>query len=160
MKKALKVHCVPVLRDRGFQGTFPNFYRDSDAFIALAHFQFYRNGESFSLVLGFADPERRNVVSHCRDLEPKNLRLRMTGSLVENGNYLSGRWYVGQEPIGDGHYGGGVFEFAPGQYGGDRSVEAVSPEDVACRCAALLRAEAEAWWEGRRAFAAATAGQA
>lgn len=151
---ALKDHFVPHLREAGFKGSFPNFHRDDNSFVCLVNIQFNSLGEKFCVNLGFADPERRNVSGHFRDLEPKKLRVSMTGRLIENGNYLSGIWRVGAQPLGDGIYSDSWFSFASSQYGKDRSVEAVDPDILARRCATLFEEEAETWWAGRRAFAA------
>ncbi len=158
MASALKDHCVPLLRTMGFKGSFPNFYRDDDGFVCLANFQFNTLGEKFCINLGFADPERRNVSRQFQDVEPSKLRLSMTGRLIENGNYLSGHWRVGAKPLGDGLYSDSWFSFAPGQYGRDRSVEAVDPDQLARRCASLIEQEAETWWKGRRVFVASVSG--
>jgi hypothetical protein len=78
----------------------------------------------------------------------------MTGGLIENDDYLSGRWRVGGKPLGDGFYSDSWFSFAPGQYGGERSAEAVYADQLALHCAILIKQEAETWWAARRAFAA------
>lgn len=156
--RALSDHCVPLLRTMGFKGSFPNFYREEDGFVCLANFQFNKVGERFCINLGFADPERRNVSGPFRDVEPGKLRLSMTGRLIENENYLSGHWRVGAKPLGDGLFSDSWFSFAPGQYGGDRSVETVDPDQLARHCATLIEQEAETWWKGRRAFAASVSG--
>jgi len=156
MSSELKKHCVPVLREMGLKGSFPNFYRDVDGFVSLANFQFNALGEKFCINLGFADPERRNVVGHCKYFEPKKLRVSMTGGLYENENYLSDRRRVGQQPIGDGLFNDSWFFFAPKQYGGDRKEQAIDPGQLARHCAALLTQEAEEWWLGRRHFVAST----
>ncbi len=156
MSSALKTYCVPILREMGFKGSFPNFYRDADGFVSLVSFQFGAIGERFYINLGFADPERRNVVSHCKHVEPSKIRVSMTGGLIENNNYLSGRKRLGGQPIGDGLFSDSGFLFAPGQYGGDRKEQAVDPDKLAGHCAALLTQEAEEWWSGRRDFAAST----
>ncbi len=154
MTKALKDHCIPDLRKMGFKGSFPNFYRDTDGFVSLVNFQFNTLGEKFCINLGFVDPERRNLASHCKDVEPKKLRVSMTGGLIENGNALSGRWRVGSQPLGDGLFSDSWFSFAPGQFGGDRSLQIIDPNQLAQHCAGLIEQEAEIWWEGRREFAA------
>lgn len=158
MSAALKDHCVPALRKMGFKGSFPNFYREDAGFVCLVNFQFDKLGEAFCINLGFADPERRNVATHCRDVEAKKLRVSMTGGLIENGNYLSGRWRVGSKPLGGNLFSDSWFTFAPGQYGEHRSVQAVYTDQMAQDCAALIADEAESWWEGRRAFAASVSG--
>lgn len=157
MTAALKDHFVPHLRKVGFKGSFPNFYRDDDHFVCLVNVQFNSVGEKFCINLGFADAERRNVVTHCRDLEPKKFRLSMTGSLIEGNNHLSGSWRVGARPLGDGIYSDSWFSYAPGQYGGDRSFVAVDPRTLARQCTTLFEKEADTWWSERRAFAAGMA---
>ena len=82
----------------------------------------------------------------------------MTGGLIEKENYLSGRWRVGAKPLDDGLFSDSWFTFAPGQYGRDRSVEAVYPDQLAQHCAVLIEQETETWFVGRRAFAASISG--
>ena len=48
MEVALKEHCIPVLRKRGFRGSFPNFDRESGNFVALVNFQFFHWVEVFA----------------------------------------------------------------------------------------------------------------
>jgi hypothetical protein len=47
MERALKERCVPVLRRAGFRGSFPDFYRDTEGFVALVNVQVYSAGGSF-----------------------------------------------------------------------------------------------------------------
>ena len=150
----MKDNCVTLLRKMGFKGSFPNFYRDDNGFVCLVNFQFNMVGEKFCINLGFVDPERRNVASYCRNLDAREFRVSMTGSPIEGSNYLSGRWRVGSQPLGDGLYSDSWFSFAPGQYGRDRSGEDVEPDVLAQLCATLIEQEAETWWKGRRAFPA------
>ena len=158
LTRSLKNTCVPLLRSMGFKGSFPNFYRDDGGFVCLVNFQFNKAGRKFCINLGFADPERRNVVRHCRELDASELRVSMTGGLIEGDNHLSGRWRVGSQPIGDGLYGDSWFSLAPGLDADDRSAEEAEPEALARRCATLIEQEAETWWNGRRAFAASVSG--
>lgn len=145
MTSSLKALCVPVLRTMGFKGSFPNFYRDTDGFVALVHFQFNRAGDGFCINLGYADAERRNVVSHRRHVAAKDLRVSFTGGLGGGSGAVSERWRVGSRPLGDGLYSDSWFSFAPGA--GDAKALAQS-------CAALIEDEAEAWWSEKRAYAA------
>ena len=158
MTTALKGHCVPVLRTMSFKGSFPNFYRDDDGFVCLVNFQFDKSSGAFCINLGFADPERRNVVSHLQNVEAKKLRVSMTGGLIENNDYLSGRWRVAAKPLGDGVYSDFWFSFASGQHNQDRFVQTVDPEQLARHCADLIEQEAQNWWDARRAFAASVLG--
>src|SRR5690348_16882989 len=57
----LKNTCVPLLRERGFVGSFPHFRRVNDAHLDLLMFQFRRDGTSFVVEISYADPERKNV---------------------------------------------------------------------------------------------------
>lgn len=82
------------------------------------------------------------------------MRVSMTRGLIEDGNYLSGRWRVGSQPLGDGVLSVSWFSFAPGQCGADRSKHTTDPNQLALHCAELFKQEAENWWHGRRAFAA------
>lgn len=156
MSSALKTYCVPILREMGLKGSFPNFYRDVDGFVSLVNFQFHARSEKFCINLGFADPERRNVVDDCKYFAPNKLRVSMTGTLYRNGAYLPDRWRVGQQPIGDKFFSDSWFSYADGQNGDDREAQAVDPSQLARHCAALLMQEAEDWWTGQRKFAAST----
>ena len=61
MEKVLKEHCVPLLKEHGFKGGFPNLYRDTEGFVSLINFQFYSSGGSFCVNLSFADKQRENI---------------------------------------------------------------------------------------------------
>lgn len=47
MESALKVSVVPLLRDKGFMGSFPHFRRAGELGVDLLTFQFDRNGGGF-----------------------------------------------------------------------------------------------------------------
>jgi hypothetical protein len=57
----LKGTCVPLLRERGFQGSYPHFRPVLGKHIDLLTFQFRSDGSSFIVEISYADPERRNV---------------------------------------------------------------------------------------------------
>lgn len=57
----LKNTCVPLLRERGFQGSYPHFRRTTGEHVDLLMFQFRSDGSSFIVEISYADPERRNV---------------------------------------------------------------------------------------------------
>ncbi len=91
MIKAPKDHCVPVLREMGFKGSFPNFYRDDAGFVCLVNFQFNTIGGAFCINLGFADPARRNVASHRRDVEARKLRVSICNRAIGTACLTEGR---------------------------------------------------------------------
>lgn len=47
MIAVLKEEVVPVLREKGFRGTYPHFRRSKESWIDLLSFQFNRHGGSF-----------------------------------------------------------------------------------------------------------------
>lgn len=57
----LKTTCVPLLRERGFGGSYPHFQRAHGEHLDLLMFQFRRDGTSFIVEISYADAERRNV---------------------------------------------------------------------------------------------------
>jgi hypothetical protein len=57
----LKKLTVPLLRQQGFKGSYPRFYRDIDGHVDLLMFQFRSDGSSFIVEISYADPDRRNV---------------------------------------------------------------------------------------------------
>lgn len=56
MSQALKDVVVPLLRQRGFTGTFPHFRRLNSKNIDLFTFQFDRNGGGFVVEIGRCEP--------------------------------------------------------------------------------------------------------
>lgn len=77
MDSALKAIVVPALRNLGFKGTFPHFYRDIDQHIDLLSFQFRLAGGSFVAELSFAEPGRENVY-YDKDAPANKLRASQT----------------------------------------------------------------------------------
>lgn len=57
----LKSTCVPLLRERGFKGSYPHFRRIHGEHADLLMFQFRRDGSSFVVEISYADRERKNV---------------------------------------------------------------------------------------------------
>ena len=57
MIAALREMVVPVLRDMGFSGSFPDFRRIRDSQIDLLTFQFNRYGGSFVVEIAFCAPD-------------------------------------------------------------------------------------------------------
>jgi Domain of unknown function (DUF4304) len=57
MIKALKEYVVPVLRVRGFKGSFPHFRRPTSIAIHLLTFQFDKWGGGFTIEIALCPPE-------------------------------------------------------------------------------------------------------
>lgn len=132
MEAGLKKSCIPSLRKSGFKGSFPNLYRETDGFVSLLNFQFFSSGGSFCVNLGYADPQRRNVVVR-PDTEIEKLSVSQTGDWVRLGATAGGdHWFS---------FGETSYEEFRGQ---PRSVE-----EIALTCSALLASEAENWWRGK-----------
>ena len=133
MELALKERCVPKLRAQCFKGSFPNFYRKNDGFVALINFQFNKYGGSFCVNLSYAGPHRENVV-FVPEVEDRRLHVNATKV----------RQRLGAEDGGDKW-----FHFGETRYG---SVSGRSREvdEIADICAQLLLSEAEDWWRAKR----------
>ena len=56
MIKTLKEHIVPVLRERGFKGSFPHFRRTTERAIHLVTFQFDKWGGGFAVEIAACPP--------------------------------------------------------------------------------------------------------
>ncbi|MFD1159933.1 DUF4304 domain-containing protein [Roseovarius aestuarii] len=133
MEAALKERCVPVLREQGFKGSFPNFYRESDKFIALVNFQYYSAGGSFCVNLGYADPERKNVF-----FEPQAKTNRLRVSATKD-----------QRRLGALDGGDRWFSFGKTSYGEYRGTPSGVAE-IADTCTQLLLSEAKNWWQEKQ----------
>ena len=148
MTRALKDHCVPKLRDMGFKGSFPHFYRAQDDTVSLVNFQFSSGGGRFCIDLAFVDAEKQALARHFHHLEPKKLRVSMTTRLTRGDAVMGVRYRVGATPIEGGGYSDSWFVFD------DRDAATpVNPIELAQSCARLFEAEADAWCDEARAFA-------
>lgn len=85
MIAALKEHVVPVLRTKGFKGSFPHFRRDTETDIHLLSFQFHKYGGSFIVEVASCGIESITTASEekmpsktvkAHDVQP-SLRLRL-----------------------------------------------------------------------------------
>src|SRR5262245_66265686 len=92
MERALKEQCVPVLRRAGFKGSFPDFYRDTEGFVALVNFQFYSSGGSFCVNLSYADPQRSNI-SFRPETPVRELKVSQARERQRLGAPQGDRWY-------------------------------------------------------------------
>ncbi|MGE6451501.1 DUF4304 domain-containing protein [Shewanella baltica] len=126
----LKRLVVPTLREMGFKGSFPNFYRCAGEFVSLLNFQFYSSGGSLCINISFADPARENV-NFRKETEPKKLTISQTterarlGATSQKGDY----W----------------FSFGKTSYGELRGSPA-QVEEMAEKINNLLKVQAEPWW--------------
>ena len=129
MEAALKAKCVPVLRDLGFKGTFPHYFRDTNGFVALITFQFFSSGGSFCIEIGYADPQRTNVTFK-PDTETKKLRVNQTRLRCRLGaDQGNDKW----------------FQFGRTSYDELRGTPCPVAE-LASTCCQLFLSEAENWW--------------
>ena len=134
MEAALKAQCIPVLRDLGFKGTFPHYFRDTNDFVALVTFQFFSSGGSFCVNIGYADPQRKNV-SFRPETKVKDLRSSQTKDRYRLGAVQGGdRWF---------HFGKTSYE----EFRGTPS----PVTELALTCSQLFTSEAANWWLSKQA---------
>ncbi len=130
METELKKHCVPVLRDNGFKGSFPNMYRDNEGFVSLINFQFFSSGGSFCINLSYAGPNRENVYFK-KDADIIKLKVSQTTEQVRLGsNNLKGDMW---------------FSFGKTSYDEYRG-EPIPVNELAQSINNLIREQAEPWW--------------
>lgn len=131
MDSALKAIVVPALRNLGFKGTFPHFYRDIDQHIDLLSFQFRLSGGSFVAELSFAEPGRENVY-YDKDAPANKLRASQTTK----------RFRLGAQRSGSDNW----FSFEPeGFLKREPDVQIIATEVVD-----LLQRQAIPWWTENR----------
>jgi len=130
--KALKSVVVPVLRARGFKGSYPHFYRESGGHVDLLTFQFRSGGGSFVCELSFADPERANIYIY-KDTETKKLKT----------DQATTRLRLGTDP--DCGRNDHWFQFEK-----KGMLSRHSPENAAEEVLGLLDTQAEPWWARHR----------
>ncbi len=130
MDAALKATVVPVLRKKGFRGSYPHFYREVGESADLLTFQFRLGGGLFVAEISFVGPNRSNVSIHA-DSSIAKIRVSMTrerfrlGSLKPHTDF----WFDFQKPGVD--------------FGA-----------IARTVAGLLDDQGEAWWLARRSSTA------
>ena len=131
IEKELKEQVVPYLRESGFKGSFPDFYREKDGFVSLVNFQFYSSGGSFCINISYAEPSRDNV-SFRSETAVKNLKVSQTKERARLGaDYLKGdNW----------------FSFGKTSYGEYRGAPA-SVGEMAPNIISLFKNQAEPWWQ-------------
>lgn len=132
IESALKEQCVPILRDIGFKGSFPNLRRETNGFTSLINFQFYSSRGSFCVNLSWAGPNKENV-GYCPESELNKLTVSHTRDRVRLGAERGDRW----------------FSFGPTSYGECRGAPE-PPTQIIATLAELIRNHAEPWWNKKR----------
>ncbi len=129
----LKQLCVPILRECGFKGSFPNLYRSVDDFVCLINFQFYSSGGSLCSNLSYAEPNRSNVYFR-KETEAKNLKVSQTRDQLRLGADREGadKWY----------------SFGKTSYGEYRG-EPMSISHLVSTINNLIKTQAEEWWASK-----------
>jgi len=130
MDDILKTISVPLLRERGFKGSYPHFHRLVGDHVDLLMFQFRSDGSSFVVEISYADPDRKNV-SFWPETPAKELQVSATrkrcrlGAKGQSG--VDGTWF-------------------PLDYG-PLTTQARHFKRLALNVNELLLEEAEPWWE-------------
>jgi len=127
---ALKQVTVPHLRELGFKGSYPNFYRDRGNHIDLLTFQFRREGGSFAVEVSFADPARQNIYIY-KDSPVKALRPSQATERLRLGSNPG----AGVEDFWFSFEPHGVFHRTP------------SPESVADQVVSHIKTQGLMWWD-------------
>ncbi len=132
MDAALKRSFVPALRASGFKGSFPNFFRVTGDFVALANVQFAGAGGSFCVNLSYVRPGHSNFLSKPVS-EPEKMRISQTRDRLRLGALTRGdHWFVFGSASAT-PYRGGV----------------LPPEEIVAQCNALIASQAEEWWAAK-----------
>jgi hypothetical protein len=124
---------VPLLRQRGFKGSYPHFYREIDGHVDLLMFQFRLDGSRFVVEISFADRNRKNV--YFRPETPVN---RLQVSATTKRHRLGGAGKPGDDAAWL------KLDHEP------RTTQAQHFSKLALRVNDLLVTEAEPWWEVHR----------
>jgi len=131
MIETLKEYVVPILRQRGFTGSFPHFRRQTETAVHLLTFQFDKWGGSFIVEIALCPPDGftthwgKHIPSNkvkAWDIMPAN-RLRL-GTTDEQSD---GKWFSYEKR--------GLLSF------GDRF------ERAALEMLPLIERQAEDWWK-------------
>ena len=109
MITALREHVVPVLRERGFKGSFPHFRRLSGRFIHILSFQFSSWGGGF-VVEAAACPDTGITLLDGRHFPPTKVAAHHTAPRIRLGSSAqhTDHWFYYDERAQ--HYGDDVFD--------------------------------------------------
>lgn len=136
MQSVLKTITIPLLRQMGFKGSFPHFYRPVGDHVDLLMFQFRMDGSSFIVEISYADPKRANVYFR-PDTPVARLQVPSTTK-----RYRLGK---SQEEGGDGTW-------FPLEHG-PMATQSRHFNKIALKVNDLLVGEATSWWEAQRHLA-------
>ena len=133
MIAVLKRSFVPTLRALGFKGSFPNFFRVTEDFVALANVQFSGAGGSFCVNLSYAGPGRSNIFFE-PETEPEKMRISQTRDRLRLGAATTGgdHWFVFGSASATPYRG-----------------SVLPPEEIVAQCNALLASQAVEWWASK-----------
>jgi hypothetical protein len=130
---SLKTVTGPFLRQLGFKGSFPHFYREIDGHVDLLMFQYRRDGSSLVVEISFADRERKNI---CFRPETPTQQLQVSAATK--------RYRLGSAKRR--HVDGEWLSFDPGPL----TSQSQYVQKLALKVNSLILEEAEPWWETRR----------
>lgn len=133
MEGALKLHCVPYLRNLGFKGSFPDLYREENGLLSLLNFQFYSSGGSLCVNISYSGRNGENIYFR-KDAEPRHVRLAHTRvrARLDAENLIGDKWFC----------------FAATDAGELRGV-LQSPRDIAMQINQLINDVALPWWSSK-----------
>ena len=136
MRAVLKKKVVPVLREMGFKGSFPHFYREREEQTDLFNIQFGMGGVCFYLNIAYAMRDGSNVLPHAKD-RPVS---KVTYQHVYGQHCRS---------LGGLESGGRAFFFQDVGVVYPSIMTLASPDELADEAVRLIREEAEPWWRSR-----------
>lgn len=134
MTAALKNVFVPALRERGFKGSLPHFYRASPVRADFLTVQFHSAGGSFVVEIAKSGPDGIES-GHGKDLPVSKL----------NTTYFAQRLRLGSNPTENilDHW----FEFAPRNYDYPQAIQPAGHyEAIASTLVRFLDSQADGWW--------------
>ena len=130
---SLKTVTVPFLRQSGFKGSFPHFYREIDGHVDLLMFQYRLDGSSFVVEISYADPDRKNIYFRPETPTPKlqvsaaTKRYRLGSA---NKQRADGEWLALDH--------------------GPLTRQSQHVKKLALKVNGLIMEEAEPWWQTKR----------
>ena len=133
MIKVLKAHSVPALRELGFKGSFPHFYREISGHVDLLTFQFSMSGGRFTVEISYTTPSRDNLGPSDKSTPVAKLRAYFTNRRKRLGaNGYGDHWFIFDQPFVQ------------------RGELAQEPSVIASEVARLARTEGQSWWQAMR----------
>lgn len=134
MTAAIKSVLVPALRQQGFKGSLPHFYRARPARADFLTVQFHSAGGSFVVEVAKCGPHGIES-GHGEDLPVSKLNVQ----------YFADRLRLGSDPAAGilDHW----FEFGPRNYDPPQALRPVGHyEGIASQVLQLLGSQADGWW--------------